>query len=37
MVHKHPHEVTIYEDGPMTNLALANAINPHLPTCSGAI
>jgi purine nucleosidase len=29
MVHKYPHEVTIYEGGPMTNLALANAIDPH--------
>jgi inosine-uridine nucleoside N-ribohydrolase len=28
MVHKYPHEVTIYEGGPMTNLALANAIDP---------
>jgi purine nucleosidase len=29
MVHKYPHQVTIYEGGPMTNLALANAIDPH--------
>ena len=29
MVHKYPHEVTIYEGGPMTNLALANEIDPH--------
>ncbi len=29
MVHKYPHEVTIYEGAPMTNLALANAIDPH--------
>jgi purine nucleosidase len=29
MVHKYPHEVTIYEGGPMTNLALAIAIDPH--------
>jgi len=28
MVHKFPHEVTIYEGGPMTNLALAIAIDP---------
>jgi inosine-uridine nucleoside N-ribohydrolase len=28
MVHKYPHEVTIYEGGPMTNLALAIAIDP---------
>src|SRR5882724_1547173 len=26
MVHKYPHEVTIYEGGPMTNLALAISI-----------
>jgi inosine-uridine nucleoside N-ribohydrolase len=29
MVRKYPHEVTIYEGAPMTNLALANAIDPH--------
>ena len=29
MVQKYPHEVTIYEGGPMTHLALANAIDPH--------
>lgn len=28
MVHKYPHEVTIYEGGPMTNLALAVSIDP---------
>jgi purine nucleosidase len=28
MVHKYPHEVTIYEGGPLTNLALAQAIDP---------
>lgn len=28
MVHKYPHEVTIYEGGPMTNLALALALDP---------
>ena len=27
MVHKHPHEITIYEGGPMTNLALAIALD----------
>lgn len=32
MVHKYPHEVTIYEGGPMTNLALALAIDPEFPT-----
>ena len=28
MVHKFPNQITIYEGGPMTNLALANAIDP---------
>ena len=28
MVHQYPHEVTIYEGGPLTNLALAQAIDP---------
>ncbi len=28
MAHKYPHEITIYEGGPMTNLALAIAIDP---------
>jgi purine nucleosidase len=28
MVHKFPHQVTIYEGGPMTNLALAISIDP---------
>ena len=31
MVHKYPNEVTIYEGGPMTNLALATSINPQFP------
>jgi inosine-uridine nucleoside N-ribohydrolase len=31
MVRKYPHEVTIYEGGPMTNLALATAIDPEFP------
>ncbi len=31
MVHKYPHQVTIYEGGPMTNLALAIGIDPHFP------
>lgn len=29
MVHKYPHEVTIYAGGPLTNLALAQTIDPH--------
>jgi inosine-uridine nucleoside N-ribohydrolase len=28
LVHKYPHEVTIYEGGPLTNLALAQSIDP---------
>ena len=32
MVHKFPHEVTIYEGGPMTNLALATEIDPEFPS-----
>jgi inosine-uridine nucleoside N-ribohydrolase len=31
MLHRYPHEVTIYEGGPMTNLALAITIDPSLP------
>ena len=31
MVHKYPHEVTIYEGGPMTNLALAISIDRTFP------
>jgi inosine-uridine nucleoside N-ribohydrolase len=31
MVHKYPNQVTIYEGGPMTNLALAIAIDPDFP------
>lgn len=31
MVHKYPHEVTIYEGAPMTNLALAVSIDPDFP------
>ena len=28
MVHKYPHEITIYEGGPMTNLAVALSLDP---------
>jgi inosine-uridine nucleoside N-ribohydrolase len=31
LVRKFPHEVTIYEGGPMTNLALAISIDPEFP------
>jgi len=31
VVHKYPHEVTVYEGGPMTNLALAISLDPHFP------
>ena len=31
MVHKFPAEITIYEGGPMTNLALAISIDPEFP------
>ncbi len=31
MVRKYPHQVTIYEGGPMTNLALAIGIDPDFP------
>jgi len=31
MVHEYPHEVTIYEGGPMTNLALAVSLDPKFP------
>src|SRR5579864_5692957 len=31
MARKYPHDVTIYEGGPMTNLALAIALDPQFP------
>ncbi len=31
MVHQYPHEVTIYAAGPMPDLALAIALDPHFP------
>lgn len=32
MVHKYPHEITIYEGGPMTNIALAVSLDPEFPS-----
>jgi purine nucleosidase len=32
MVHKYPHQVTIFEGGPMTNLALAISVDPEFPS-----
>src|SRR5438477_1481141 len=37
MVHKYPHEVTIYEGGPMTNLALAISLDPQFPQLAQAL
>jgi len=34
MVHKYPQQVTIYEGGPMTNLALAISLDPGFPALS---
>jgi inosine-uridine nucleoside N-ribohydrolase len=31
IVHQYPHEVTVYAAGPMTDLALAMALEPHFP------
>ena len=36
MVHKYPHEVTIYEGGPMTNLALAISLDPEFAATGAA-
>jgi inosine-uridine nucleoside N-ribohydrolase len=37
MVRKYPHEVTIYEGGPMTNLALAMTIDPDFPSLAAGL
>jgi inosine-uridine nucleoside N-ribohydrolase len=34
MVRKYPHQITIYEGGPLTNLALAQAIDPEFASLS---
>jgi purine nucleosidase len=34
MVHRYPHEITIYAAGPMTDLALAIALEPHFAELS---
>src|SRR5260370_35078596 len=34
MVHRSPHEISIYAAGPMTDLALAIAIDPHFAELS---
>lgn len=34
MVREHPHEVTVYAGGPMTNLALALGLDPHFAELS---
>ena len=31
LVHQYPHDVTVYAAGPMTDLALAIALDPHFP------
>src|ERR1700740_3117252 len=36
-VRQYPHEVTIYAAGPMTDLALALALDPHFPELSKAL
>src|SRR5512146_3008881 len=37
MVHKYPGQVTIYEGGPMTNLALAISLDPEFPRLAKAL
>ena len=36
-VRAHPHEVTIFGDGPLTNIALAISIDPHFPEMTKGI
>jgi len=37
MVRKYPHQVTIYEGGPMTDLALAIALDPEFPELAAGL
>jgi len=37
MVREHPHEITIYEGGPMTNLALALSIDPQFAALAAGL
>jgi purine nucleosidase len=37
IVHQYPHEITIYEGGPMTNLAVALSIDPEFPELVGEL